>query len=111
MKHSTEISKSILSSQGLIHQERARESGAKHNEFETAGTSHSVERMKARRMWRHHQNTTTTTRHSLVPQSTDRIRSLVQAACAARAGMSRMTLNEWRDVEEELERKLEKARL
>jgi hypothetical protein len=36
-----------------------------------------------------------------------RIQLLVNAACAARAGAAQMTLSDWRDVEQEVKRKLE----
>jgi hypothetical protein len=35
-----------------------------------------------------------------------RIRLLIDAACAARAGAGQMTLNDWRDAEQEIERRL-----
>jgi hypothetical protein len=40
------------------------------------------------------------------PTPIQRIRLLINAACAARAGAGQMTLNDWRDVEQELERRL-----
>ena len=36
----------------------------------------------------------------------DEIRLLVQAACAARLGAAQMTLNDWRDVEQEVKQRL-----
>ncbi len=39
-------------------------------------------------------------------QLAGRIRRLVKAACAARAGAAHMSLNDWREVEQELQRKL-----
>jgi hypothetical protein len=35
-----------------------------------------------------------------------RIRKLIGAACAARAGSGQMTLNDWLDVEQEVNRRL-----
>jgi hypothetical protein len=35
-----------------------------------------------------------------------RIRLLINAACAARAGIAQMTLDDWRDVEQEVKRRL-----
>jgi len=46
-------------------------------------------------------------RPSAGPQFTQPIRLLVDAACAARAGAGQMTLNDWRDVEREVKRRLE----
>lgn len=40
-------------------------------------------------------------------QFTQRIRLLVHAACAARAGAAQMTLSDWRDVEQEVKQRLE----
>ncbi len=43
----------------------------------------------------------------VLPQLPARIRRLVNATCAAHGGAERMTLDEWRDLEQELKRKLE----
>ena len=40
------------------------------------------------------------------PPPTRRIRQLIDAACAARASSGQMTLNDWRDVEQEVKRRL-----
>jgi hypothetical protein len=40
------------------------------------------------------------------PPPIRQIRLLVNAACAARAGSGQMTLNDWRDVEQEVKRRL-----
>ena len=40
-------------------------------------------------------------------QFQNRIRMLVNAACAARAGAAVMTLNDWREVEQDVKRKLQ----
>jgi hypothetical protein len=37
----------------------------------------------------------------------DRIRSLIKAACAARAGTALMTLNDWRELELEVKERLQ----
>lgn len=37
----------------------------------------------------------------------DRISSLINAACAARAGAAQMTLSDWREVEQDVKRKLQ----
>jgi hypothetical protein len=39
------------------------------------------------------------------PPLIQRIRLLVNAACAARASSGQMTLNDWRDVEQEVKRR------
>ena len=52
--------------------------------------------------------TSTPTLHALVvPQLPEKTRRLVDAACAAYGGAGRMSLGDWRAVEEELKRKLE----
>ena len=43
----------------------------------------------------------------VLPGLPERIRRLVNAACAARGGMGRMSLNEWRDLEQQLKRRLQ----
>ena len=43
------------------------------------------------------------------PPPIQRIRLLIDAACAARAGSAQMTLNDWRDVEQEVKRSLNYA--
>jgi hypothetical protein len=40
------------------------------------------------------------------PRSEGRIRLLINAASAARGGVSRMTLNDWREAEQEIEQRL-----
>jgi len=40
------------------------------------------------------------------PPPIQRIRLLIDAACAARASSGQMTLNDWREVEQEVERRL-----
>ena len=40
------------------------------------------------------------------PQSEDRVRLLINAASAARAGTAQMTLNDWREVEVEVKERL-----
>ena len=40
------------------------------------------------------------------PPSIRQIRLLVHAACAARANSGQMTLNDWREVEQEVERRI-----
>ena len=40
------------------------------------------------------------------PPPIQRIRLLIDAACAARAGSGQMTLNDWREVEHEVKRRL-----
>ena len=44
---------------------------------------------------------------SAEPKITRRVRLLVNALCAARGGGAQMTLSDWRDVEREVERKLQ----
>jgi hypothetical protein len=41
------------------------------------------------------------------PQSEDRVRLLINAARAARAGTAQMTLNDWREVELEVKESLQ----
>jgi hypothetical protein len=43
----------------------------------------------------------------VLPPSPEKIRSLVDAAIAAHGGTGHMNLDMWRDVEQELKRKLE----
>ncbi len=45
------------------------------------------------------------------PRLPGRIRLLLYAAYATRGGSERMTLNDWRDVEEEMKRRLENETL
>jgi len=45
-------------------------------------------------------------RRSAGPPPIRQIRLLVNAACAARASSGQMTLNDWREVEQEVERRL-----
>jgi hypothetical protein len=40
------------------------------------------------------------------PESNDRVRLVINAVCAARAGSGRMTLNDWREAEQEVKRRL-----
>jgi hypothetical protein len=40
------------------------------------------------------------------PPPIQRIRLLIDAVCAARAGSAQMTLNDWRDLEQEVKRSL-----
>jgi len=40
------------------------------------------------------------------PPPIQQIRLLVNAACAARASAGQMTLNDWRDVEQEVKRRI-----
>jgi hypothetical protein len=47
------------------------------------------------------------TAHYSGPPFEDRIRSLIKAACAARAGTARMTLNDWCQVELEVKERLQ----
>ena len=37
----------------------------------------------------------------------EQIRRLIQAVCAAHGGMGRMSLDEWRDLEQQLKRRLQ----
>lgn len=40
------------------------------------------------------------------PRAAGEIRRIVSAACAAKGGPERMTLNDWREAEQEIRRKL-----
>jgi hypothetical protein len=44
---------------------------------------------------------------SAEPEITQRVRLLVSAACVARAGAAQMTLSDWREVEQEVKRRLQ----
>lgn len=44
----------------------------------------------------------------VTPKLPEKIRQLVSAACAAHGGAEHMTLDQWRDVERELQSRLEK---
>ena len=48
-----------------------------------------------------------TLHNPVLPRVLDQIRSLVNATYARYGGMGRMTLDEWRDLEQELKRKME----
>jgi hypothetical protein len=43
----------------------------------------------------------------VLPELPEQIRLLVQAVCAAHGGMGRMSLDEWRDLEQQLKRRLQ----
>jgi hypothetical protein len=43
----------------------------------------------------------------VLPELPGQIRLLVHAACAALGGMGRMSLDEWRDLEQQLKRRLQ----
>lgn len=54
----------------------------------------------------HHSDHAAKARYSW-PQSEDRVRLLINAASAARAGTAQMTLNDWREVELEVNERLQ----
>lgn len=64
--------------------------------------------MKTRKKNPCHDGSPAALQRSAGPAPIQRIRLLINAACAARAGARQMTLNDWRDVEQEIERKLAK---
>jgi hypothetical protein len=43
----------------------------------------------------------------VLPRAPRQIRLLVDLACAAHGGMGRMSLDEWRDLEQQLKRRLQ----
>jgi hypothetical protein len=43
----------------------------------------------------------------VLPVLPEQIRLLVQGACAAKGGMGHMSLDEWRDLEQQLKRRLQ----
>lgn len=49
----------------------------------------------------------TTSVQSRTAKGEDQIRLLINAACAARASAAQMTLNDWIEVEQEVERRLQ----
>ncbi len=55
-----------------------------------------------------HAESAATLRTAAVPAVPEAIRLLVNAACAARGGTRQMTLDDWRDVERELQRKFDR---
>lgn len=69
-------------------------------------TRQTTERLKTPRV--HPQPTNALTLHAPVsPQLPERLRGLVNAAYAAHGGAEHMKLNDWRDLELELKRRLE----
>ena len=53
-----------------------------------------------------HTGSPAASRRSAEPLSIEQIRQLIAAACAARGGAALMTLNDWRDLEQEAKRRL-----
>lgn len=62
--------------------------------------------MKTRKKNPSHDGSPAALQRSAGPTPIQRIRQLINAACAARAAAGQMTLNDWLDVEREIERKL-----
>ena len=59
-------------------------------------------------MSRPHQSTSAPTLHTpVLPQLPERIRMLVNATYSVHGGVEHMSLDAWRDAEQELKRKLE----
>jgi hypothetical protein len=61
-------------------------------------------KMRKKNPWRH--GSPAALQRSAGPPLIQRIRLLINMACAARASSGQMTLNDWRDVEQEVKRRL-----